>query len=75
MVKHRPHLNVKPFENLLAARRQVTDLAHWANHEHRHSAMPVWTGPFDFLALVHQHFGWPRWVYITWLPPEDAAKR
>ena len=38
-LKYRPELPVKPFENLLAARRWVTELAHWYNHEHRHSAI------------------------------------
>ena len=59
-----PHLPVKLFENLLAARRQVTDLQTWpigANQAHRHSACR--SGPFDFLALVHQHFAGPRWAY------------
>ena len=32
-LKYRPQLPVKPFENLLAARRWVTELAHWYNHE------------------------------------------
>ena len=30
---------VKAFENLLQARRWVTDLVHWYNEEHRHSAI------------------------------------
>jgi putative transposase len=30
---------VKPFGGLLQARRWVTQLAHWYNHEHRHSAI------------------------------------
>jgi putative transposase len=30
---------VKPFENLLQARRWVTELVHWYNDEHRHSAI------------------------------------
>ena len=30
---------VKPFECLLQARRWVTDLVHWYNDEHRHSAI------------------------------------
>ena len=38
-LKYRPELPVRPFDNLLAARRWVTDLAHWYNHEHRHSAI------------------------------------
>jgi len=38
-LKYRPDLPVKPFENLLQARRWVTDLVHWYNDEHRHSAI------------------------------------
>lgn len=38
-LKYRPELPVKPFENLLAARRWVTELTHWYNNEHRHSAI------------------------------------
>ena len=30
---------IKPFECLLQARRWVTDLVHWYNDEHRHSAI------------------------------------
>ena len=38
-LKYRPQLPVKPFDDLLQARRWVTELAHWYNHEHRHSAI------------------------------------
>ena len=38
-LKYRPELPVKPFENLLQARRWVTELVHWYNDEHRHSAI------------------------------------
>lgn len=38
-LKYRPELPVKPFEDLLQARRWVTALVHWYNHEHRHSAI------------------------------------
>lgn len=38
-LKYRPAMPVKPFENLLQARRWVTDLVHWYNDEHRHSAI------------------------------------
>ena len=30
---------VKPFNGLLQARRWVTELVHWYNHEHRHGAI------------------------------------
>jgi putative transposase len=38
-LKYRPELPVKPFENLLQARSWVTELVHWYNDEHRHSAI------------------------------------
>jgi len=38
-LKYRPAMPVKPFENLLQARRWVSDLVHWYNDEHRHSAI------------------------------------
>lgn len=38
-LKYRPKLPVKPFNGLLQARRWATELVHWYNHEHRHSAI------------------------------------
>ena len=38
-LKYRPELPVKPFNGLLQARRWVTQLVHWYNHENRHSAI------------------------------------
>jgi len=38
-LKYRPELPVTPFETLLQARRWATDLVHWYNDEHRHSAI------------------------------------
>ena len=38
-LKYRPQLPLKPFENLLLARRWVTELVHWYNAEHRHSSI------------------------------------
>ena len=52
-LKYRPELPVKPFENLLAARRWVTELAHWYNHEHRHSAI-------GFVTPAQRHAGLDR---------------
>ena len=52
-LKYRPELPVKPFENLLAARRWVTDLAHWYNNEHRHSAI-------GFVTPAQRHAGLDR---------------
>ena len=52
-LKYRPQLPVRPFENLLAARRWVTELAHWCNHEHRHSAI-------GFVTPAQRHAGLDR---------------
>ena len=52
-LKYRPELPVKPFENLLAARRWVTELVHWYNHEHRHSAI-------GFVTPAQRHAGADR---------------
>jgi transposase InsO family protein len=52
-LKYRPQLPVTPFENLLAARRWVTDLVHWYNHEHRHSAI-------GFVTPTQRHAGLDR---------------
>ena len=49
-LKYRPELPVRPFENLLAARRWVTDLAHWYNNEHRHRAI-------GFVTPTQRHAG------------------
>ncbi len=38
-LKYRPHLPLKPFADLLQARRWVTELVHWYNEQHRHSAV------------------------------------
>ena len=38
-LKYRPQFPLKPFADLLAARRWVTELVHWYNNEHRHSAI------------------------------------
>ena len=38
-LKYRPQLPVKPLQSLLHARRWVTQLVHWYNHQHRHSAI------------------------------------
>ena len=38
-LKYRPQLPLKPFADLLQARRWVTELVHWYNDEHRHSAI------------------------------------
>jgi transposase InsO family protein len=38
-LKYRPQLPVRPLSSLLQARRWVTQLVHWYNNEHRHSAI------------------------------------
>ena len=38
-LKYRPQLPLEPFADLLQARRWVTELLHWYNDEHRHSAI------------------------------------
>ena len=38
-LKYRPQLPVKPLPSLLHARRWVTQLVHWYNQDHRHSAI------------------------------------
>jgi len=38
-LKHRPALPVTAFEDLLGARRWATELVHWYNDQHRHSAI------------------------------------
>ena len=38
-LKYRPQCPLKPFADLLQARRWVTELVHWYNEEHRHSAI------------------------------------
>ncbi len=38
-LKYRPQFPLKPFADLLQARRWVAELVHWYNDEHRHSAI------------------------------------
>jgi hypothetical protein len=38
-LKYRPDYPARPFAELADARRWVEHLAHWYNHEHRHSAL------------------------------------
>jgi hypothetical protein len=38
-LKYLPQLPLEPFADLLHARRWVTELLHWYNDEHRHSAI------------------------------------
>ena len=52
-LKYRPELPIKPFESLLQARRWVTELVHWYNDEHRHSAV-------GFVTPSQRHSGQDR---------------
>ena len=52
-LKYRPQFPLKPFEDLLEARRWVTELAHWYNDEHRHSAI-------GFVTPTQRHAGEDR---------------
>ena len=52
-LKYRPEMRVRPFESLLAARRWAAELAHWYNHEHRHSAI-------GFVSPTPRHAGLDR---------------
>lgn len=49
-LKYRPEHSLSAFENLLAARRSVTQLVHWYNEEHRHSAI-------QFVTPAQRHAG------------------
>ena len=49
-LKYRPQLPVKPFKDLLEARRWVAQLLHWYNEEHRHSAI-------SFVTPAQRHSG------------------
>ena len=52
-LKYRPQFPLKAFEDLLQARRWVTELAHWYNDEHRHSAI-------GFVTPAQRHAGEDR---------------
>lgn len=49
-LKYRPQMPLKPFADLLHARRWVAELVHWYNHEHRHSAI-------GFVTPTQRHAG------------------
>ena len=49
-LKYRPELPVGPFEDLWQARRWATELVHWYNAEHRHSAI-------EFVTPEQRHAG------------------
>jgi transposase InsO family protein len=49
-LKYRPQYPVRPFEDVLQARRWVTEVVHWYNHAHRHSAI-------GFVTPAERHAG------------------
>lgn len=64
-LKYRPELPVKPFSGLLQARRWVTDLVHWYNQEHRHSAIRFVTPEQRHLKLDEAILGERAKVYAA----------
>ena len=49
-LKYRAQLPVRPFEDLLTARRWAAEMAHWYNDEHRHSVI-------GFVTPAQRHAG------------------
>lgn len=49
-LKYRPDYRLEPFEDLLQARHWVSQLVHWYNQEHRHSAI-------SFVTPAQRHAG------------------
>lgn len=49
-LRYRPQYPVRPFAELLQARRWVTEVVHWHNHGHRHSAI-------GFVTSAERHAG------------------
>jgi len=53
-LKYRPAIPTQPFEQLLQARRWVTDLVHWYNDENRHKGRANYKiDPIDDLIECH----------------------
>ncbi len=66
-LKYRPQLPVKPLQDLLQARRWVTQLVHWYNHEHRHSAI-------GFVTPAQRHAESDRSLLIDRAKVYEAAR-
>ena len=66
-LKYRPQLPLKPFKDLLHARRWVTQLVHWYNLEHRHSAI-------SFVTPTQRHAGIDRPMLINRAAVYAAAR-
>ena len=67
-LKYRPELQLKPFEDLLQARRWVTELVHWYNNEHRHSAI-------KFVTPAQRHAGNDRTLLAARTKVYEAARQ
>ncbi len=66
-LKYRPQLPVKPLPSLLHARRWVTQLVHWYNNEHRHSAI-------GFVTPGQRHAGIDRPMLLERTKVYEAAR-
>lgn len=67
-LKYRPAMPVKPLENLLQARRWVTELVHWYNDEHRHSAI-------GFVTPSQRHSGQDKTLLNNRLKVYELARQ
>jgi putative transposase len=67
-LKYRPELPIKPFKDLLEARRYVTDLLHWYNEVHRHSAI-------SFVTPSQRHAGVDAALLQARTTVYDAARQ
>lgn len=67
-LKYRPKFPLKPFEDLLQARRWVAELVHWYNEEHRHSAI-------GFVTPAQRHAGLDEGMLSARAEVYEAARR
>ncbi|RYU62458.1 hypothetical protein EWI61_02950 [Methylolobus aquaticus] len=67
-LKYRPDYPAKPFAELADARRWVEHLAHWYNHEHRHSAL-------RFVTPAQRHAGLDAPLLAQRKAVYEAARR
>ncbi|MEO9150489.1 MAG: integrase core domain-containing protein [Burkholderiaceae bacterium] len=67
-LKYRPQLPVHSMQSLLQAWRWVTQLVHWYNHEHRHSAI-------GFVTPAQRHAESDRSLLIERAKVYEAARR
>jgi putative transposase len=64
-LKYRPELPLKPFADLLHARRWVSELVHWYNHEHRHSAISFVTPEQRHAGMDHALLNQRTAIYVA----------